>query len=213
MIPYEIIHTGSAGNAVIVNGILIDCGVAYKLLRSHIRDIRLVLITHQHSDHFKVSTVKRLHKERPSLKFAGGSWMMKYLSKAEIPARNCLVMQPRTRYKFKTFNVIPVELVHDVRTFGYRLEFPEGKAIYATDTVSLNGVYARNYDLFLLEANHLESEIDQKISEKRAAGEFAYELRAKHTHLSKEKADAFFGKNCKADSELVYLHCHEDDSS
>ncbi len=213
MIPYEIIHTGSKGNAVLVDGILIDCGVTYKLLRSHIQDIRLVLITHQHSDHFKISTVKRLHEERPSLKFAGGSWMMRYFNAAGIPARNCLMMQPKTRYKFRDFNVIPVELVHDVRTFGYRLEFPVGKAIYATDTGNLNGVYAKDYDLFLLEANHSESEIDQKISEKRAAGEYAYELRAKHTHLSKEKADAFFVKNCKVDSELVYLHCHEDDSS
>ena len=41
-IPYEIISTGSKGNAVVLNQfILIDCGVPFKALRDYYRDLKL----------------------------------------------------------------------------------------------------------------------------------------------------------------------------
>ena len=53
MINYEIISTGSKGNAVVLdNRILIDCGVTFKKLMAVYRDIDIVLLTHIHSDHF-----------------------------------------------------------------------------------------------------------------------------------------------------------------
>lgn len=50
---YNIISTGSKGNAVVINDrILIDIGVPFKALEPVKKDLRLVLLTHQHSDHF-----------------------------------------------------------------------------------------------------------------------------------------------------------------
>ena len=50
---YNIISTGSKGNAVVINGrILIDCGVPFKALEPVKKDLRLALLTHIHSDHF-----------------------------------------------------------------------------------------------------------------------------------------------------------------
>lgn len=47
---YEIIATGSKGNAVILNKhILIDIGIPFKNLAHIYQDIKLVLLTHIHS--------------------------------------------------------------------------------------------------------------------------------------------------------------------
>ena len=53
MIDYNIISTGSQGNAVVIeHKILIDCGVSFKALAAEYRTLKLVLLTHIHSDHF-----------------------------------------------------------------------------------------------------------------------------------------------------------------
>ena len=47
MIRYSIIATGSKGNAVKIDDILIDCGVSFKKLKDVYKHIRLVLLTHE----------------------------------------------------------------------------------------------------------------------------------------------------------------------
>ena len=64
---YKIIESGSSGNATIVeDAILIDCGVSFKKLRDCYKNLKLVLLTHIHSDNFNKATIKRLAKERPT---------------------------------------------------------------------------------------------------------------------------------------------------
>ncbi len=47
---YEIIASGSTGNAVAINkNILIDVGVSFKSLKNVYKDLQLVLLTHIHS--------------------------------------------------------------------------------------------------------------------------------------------------------------------
>lgn len=47
MVPYNIISTGSKGNAVVINdAILVDCGVPYKWVESVVPKLKLVLLTH-----------------------------------------------------------------------------------------------------------------------------------------------------------------------
>lgn len=47
---YEVLATGSSGNAVIINkNILIDCGVSYKTLKDVYLKAQIVLLTHIHS--------------------------------------------------------------------------------------------------------------------------------------------------------------------
>jgi len=45
----EVVQTGSKGNAVLVDNILIDCGVSFKKLSPYVRRLKLVLLTHVHS--------------------------------------------------------------------------------------------------------------------------------------------------------------------
>ncbi len=65
---YDVISTGSKGNAVIIDNILIDCGVPFNKLTQAYKKLQLVLLTHKHSDHFRPSTIKRLAAERPTLR-------------------------------------------------------------------------------------------------------------------------------------------------
>lgn len=47
---YDVVSSGSKGNAVIINEfILIDCGVSFKALSEKYRNLKIVLLTHVHS--------------------------------------------------------------------------------------------------------------------------------------------------------------------
>lgn len=211
MIPYHIISTGSQGNAVIINdAILIDCGVPFRDLKEYVPQLKLVLLTHIHSDHFKPSTLRRLAEERPTLRFGCCRWLVKPLSDAGVSTTNIDLLEAGTMYGYGICNVIPVLLVHNVPNCGYKIHFPIGKVFYATDTNNLNGIQARHYDLYMVEANYEDEIIRQKIADKQAAGMYPYELQAMKNHLSKAKCDDFIYRNIGPRSEYVYLHCHVD---
>ncbi len=210
MIDFEILATGSTGNAIIINDtILIDCGVPFKALREHYKKLKLVLLTHIHGDHFNKSTIRRLAKERPTLRFGCCQWLVKPLLSAGVDSRNIDVMEPDAVYRYGAFDVIPVSLVHDVPNCGYKIHFPDSKMFYATDTNNLNGIVAKNYDLYMVEANYGEEEIRQRIAAKKEAGEYAYEYKVLQNHLSIEKCNDFLYRNMGPKSEYVYLHQHE----
>lgn len=47
---YEIIGTGSSGNAVVINGsILMDCGLPWNKIKPYAKNLKIVLLTHIHS--------------------------------------------------------------------------------------------------------------------------------------------------------------------
>jgi len=208
-IKHEIVSTGSKGNAVIVNDIiLIDCGVPFKLIAPFYKTFKLVLLTHIHGDHFNRSTIRKLAKERPTLRFGCCRWLVKPLVSIGVPLTNIDVFEVDIMYGYGLFNIIPVPLVHDVPNCGYKIHFPAGKAFYATDTHNLNGITARHYDLYMIEANFEDDVIREKIAAKKEAGEYAYERRVLKNHLSKEKCDDFIYRNIGPNSEYVYLHCH-----
>lgn len=47
---YEILQTGSKGNCVILNNeIAIDMGVSWKKISPYAKNLKLVLLTHNHS--------------------------------------------------------------------------------------------------------------------------------------------------------------------
>lgn len=46
---FEIIETGSSGNAILVNSILLDCGIAFTKIKKYLKDIKVIFISHSHS--------------------------------------------------------------------------------------------------------------------------------------------------------------------
>lgn len=205
---YKIIGTGSKGNAVIINNILVDCGVPYKELEPYMQQIKLVLLTHTHGDHFKQSTVKRLATERPSLRFAGGEWMVPLLVESGVSMRNIDILTCDKMYDYTLVSLVPVKLNHDVPNCGYKLLFGTEKVFYATDTNDLNGIEAKEYDLYFVEANYEDEEIHQRIKEKEMNGEYAYEKKVLQNHLSKKKSEEWIYSNAGMNSQFIYIHQH-----
>ena len=210
MINYDILSTGSKGNAVVANNfIMIDCGVPLKRIMKHASRLKLVLLTHEHGDHFKPTTIKRLAAERPTLRFGIPEWLIENTVKCGVAKSNIDIYRMGARASYGEFIVEPFELAHNVQNCGYKIYFPTGKMIYATDTSSLGGITAKDFDLYMIEANFEEDEIKERIKTKEESGEYPYELGVLHNHLSKEKADSWLIENMGANSRYVYLHEHE----
>ncbi|MDL2318200.1 MBL fold metallo-hydrolase [Eubacteriales bacterium OttesenSCG-928-A19] len=212
MIDFDVIATGSKGNAVVLEKtILVDAGVPFKALQRHYRALQLVLLSHSHGDHFKPSTVRKLAAERPSLRFGGCEWMARLLIDSGVDKRNIDVYEPRREYGYGRFAVEPFPLVHDVPNCGYKIAFADGrKLVYATDTNEIKHVEAKGYDLYLLEANYGQDELVERIREKQARGEYCHEYGALNNHLSREKADDWLYSNMGSNSRYVYLHGHRE---
>lgn len=212
MVSYHIISTGSKGNAVVLEDkVLIDCGVSFQSIQPYLKGLQLVLLTHIHSDHFRPSTIRRMARERPMLRFGCCSWMVAPLVKAGVSKTNIDLYRLGVRLRYSTgLTLEAVPLSHDVPNCGYKLGLPSGRVFYATDTANLNGISAPNYDLYLVEANYEEEEIMEKIAEHKANGEYAYERRVLNTHLSKAQCDDFIYSNIGPGGQYAYLHCHED---
>lgn len=211
---YNIISTGSQGNAVVLNDyILIDCGVPFKALKDVYRDLKIVLLTHEHYDHINRATIKRLAAERPTLRFACCQWLVPILVKCEVAEQNIDVLEIGEIYDYRAFKVSPIKLYHDVENCGYRLFFGDKKAIYATDTQHLDGITAKGYDLYMIEANYTEEDLQRRIEAKKATGEFSYEQNCALRHLSHEQASQFLLENMRKDSEYVFLHGHKEKPS
>lgn len=112
---YKIISSCSTGNATILRDIiLIDCGVTFKKLEKYYKELKLVLLTHIHSDHFKRQTIKKLAEERPTLRFACCEWLVKSLLACGVSRNNIDVLQIGTKYDYKLFKIVPIKLYHDV---------------------------------------------------------------------------------------------------
>lgn len=200
---YNIISSGSEGNAVIYfNSIMVDCGVPFSLTNPYVKDMQLVLLTHIHSDHFNLSTIKRLAFERPSLRFGCGEFLAEYLQ----GIRNVDVYQPGKIYDYGQFKISPVILYHDVKNFGYRIFKNDKRVFHATDTFTLDGITAKGYDLYAIEANYDEDTVWDIIKAKEARGEYAHQRGSINSHLSRQQAQSFILGNAGANYEFVMLH-------
>lgn len=200
----KVINSGSEGNAVIYNNaIMVDCGVSLKALSEVKRSLKIVLLTHKHSDHLKIRTLQRLQAERPTLRVACGDFLLE-----ELPCiKNIDVLQVGKVYDYGAFKVSPVKLYHDVPNFGWRIFLPNGQKIFhATDTAHLEGITAKGYDLYAIEHNYCEEYIQQAIEEAHAKGEYTHAYGNINTHLSIQQARAFIDKNRKESSEVLELH-------
>ena len=204
MIQTKVISSGSEGNAVIYNNaIMVDCGVSLKALQEVKRSLKIALLTHKHGDHLKIRTLQRLQAERPTLRVACGDFLLE-----ELPCiKNIDVLQVGKIYDYGAFKVSPVKLYHDVPNFGWRIFLPNGQKIFhATDTVHLEGITAKGYDLYAIEHNYCEEYIQQAIEEARANGEYTHAYGNINTHLSIQQARAFIEANRKESSEVLELH-------
>lgn len=200
---YNIISSCSDGNCIIYcKAIMVDCGVSFKMIEPYINDIQIVLLTHIHGDHFNLSAIKRLSFERPSLRFGCGVFLAGHLS--DIP--NLDIYEAGKIYDYGQFSVSPVKLYHDVSNFGYRIFKGSSKIFHATDTYTLSGITAKNYDLYAIEANYDEDTIYDIIREKHLRGEYAHQKGSINSHLSRQQAQNFVLANAGKNYDFIMIH-------
>lgn len=200
---HQVIHSGSEGNAVLYHEhILVDIGVPFASIKPLLYKIQLVLLTHEHKDHLNIDTLRRLCKERPTVRVGCCEWMLPHLE----GIKNVDVFEIGKEYDYVHFSLIPVRLYHDTQNCGYKIFRKGHKIFHATDTSHLNGIQARGYDLYALEHNYDEEIINQIIAEKEAAGMFSYEKGAVNSHLSEQAARQFIFNNAGENYEALRLH-------
>lgn len=200
---YNIISSGSKGNAVLYfNSILVDCGVPFSSIKPYLYDIRIVLLTHEHGDHFNESTLRRLVFERPTLRIGCGEWLAE-----KLPfAKNLDVFSIGKIYNYGTFQLSTVKLYHDVPNCGYRI-FKDGKKVFhATDTSHLEGITAKGYDLYAIEHNYNAETVFELIEETEASGGYAHQRGSMNSHLSEQQARDFYFQNMGEHSQIIRLH-------
>lgn len=210
---YKIIGTGSSGNALLLeNGILVDCGVPYKDIKDEV--IGLVLLTHRHSDHFRIATIKKLAQDHPMIRFAAPEYLAQDLvEKCLVDTRRIDIIQRGEHYDYGLATIMSYPLVHDVDNVGWWLEINGQTAVYITDTGTVDHLSYKELekaDYYFLEANYEDDEIDQRIEKKLQAGDFAYEARVKETHLSLKQAQDFIAWYAAPDSKVIWIHQHKD---
>lgn len=200
---HNVISTGSHGNAILYhNSILIDCGVPFSKIEPYLYDIDLLLLTHIHGDHFNLAIIKKLQFERPSLRIGCGPHMVEHLE----GLKNIDVYDIGILYDYGAFEISAISLYHDVTNFGYRIFKGEHKTIHCTDTMHLEGITAKGYDLYAIEHNYNEDTINQSIESAQAIGEYSHQRGSFNSHLSEQQARDFIFKNKGDKYEVLRLH-------
>ncbi|MEB5757438.1 MBL fold metallo-hydrolase [Mammaliicoccus sciuri] len=200
---YKIISSGSKGNAVIINDVLVDCGVAFKTLKDELYDIRYLLLTHIHSDHVKAGTLKSIKTKFPHITIIGNyqvheSYGVDLIINAGFPLNT-------EDYIFNAF-----ECNHDVITYGFYWQTNENEDVfYATDTSDLNNVEkGLLFDYIFVESNHDHYKLEATRNNTVTRGYDPY-LSGKR-HLSTQKAKEFYLFHRKhRDVPFIELHKSE----
>lgn len=218
----EIISTGGkAGNAVLLNGnLLFDCGVPYNRLKPYLKQISTVFLTHIHADHFKIQTIYRLHRVRPLVRFVCSTNLLTDLvCRARVPLEKIILVRPEDSLVVfhdwiygQQIEVSTFHLIHDVENVGYIVKVADGEevssAMYATDTHHIP-ISAPGLDLYMIEANYTQEDIQRRMAEKAETGAFSYEGRVLESHMSLETAVEWLRENADHyKSKIVFLHGH-----
>lgn len=218
----EIISTGAkTGNAVLLNGcLLFDCGISWNRLKDYAKQISLVFLTHRHTDHFNIQAIGSLCKRRPLVRVVCSTNLLANLaSRAKVPLDRIILVRPEDQSKRirdwvygLDLEVSSFHLIHDVENVGWivRIEGSEqdGTAMYATDTHHIP-IAAPDLDLYMIEGNYTQDDIERRIAEKAEAGVFSYEGRVMQSHMSMETAVEWLRENADPyKSRIVFLHGH-----
>ncbi len=196
MIKYKVIKSGSKGNAVIIENLLIDCGVAYKLIEPYLPKIKYLFITHKHSDHLKKSTYSKIRKHYPRIKTMGNYSVNEVVEVDKIVSSIPI--------KLKGMVIQPFEVPHDVVCHGITFTKGNEKGIYVTDSAGTKEWIRDKYDLLLIESNHDET----KLSMATKGGYDSFVSAKRHTSTQESKAFYYMNRKSK-ESEWVELHKSE----
>lgn len=197
---YEIISSGSKGNCVIINDVMVDCGVPFNSIKEFLYDVKYLLLTHIHVDHIRGTTLRNIRKLFPKITIIGNYEVHQLFGVDEIANGGFPI-------ETEDYTFIPFECEHNVITHGFTWMFEDKSIIYATDTSSMEHAPDEKYDYLFIESNHDEYKLEQAMNQVK--GNYNPYLSGKR-HLSTQQAKTFYYTHRRnRDSEFIELHKSE----
>lgn len=197
-LDYNIIATGSTGNAVRIENIMIDCGIPFTRMKEDLYKVDSLLITHAHSDHVKPRTLERIRKEFPNIRvYANADVAYRYTVDKVIGTAPFKVRGKK--------RVIPFDGVHDVPVTGFVLLIEDLNVLYMTDSARVNPPGDIKFDYMFLESNFDERKLRELSKQYKRRGYDPYSSVTRH--LSTQKCKEFYYVNRQNEkSVLIELH-------
>lgn len=213
---YEILYTGSAGNCNIIQTnnftFMIDCGVPFSWLEQ--KDITrykvdFLIITHRHSDHLRVPTYNRLHREYPNIKVITNQEVQDFLIEHDSHYYVDYIIASGLTINIGDLEINFLENLHGVDTQGTIFIENNQVLLYATD-LSTTAFYEQflearelKVDISLLENNYDFAKLEEQL-EKNSGG---YDkLGAQTRHLEHEDYHSFIARFVKENAIKEELH-------
>lgn len=205
---YDIIDSGSDGNSIIINDFfMLDCGVTYKKIKPYLNKIKLIFISHSHQDHLYTTTIQKIAFEKPTIKFVVGSIdLLEKLIKCGVNKKNIYAIPSNKWFDLGAIKIKLEKVEHDVPNHLCKFKIKDKKGIYIVDCNSVDFVSAKEYDLFLIEANYMKEILEKHKSELDSEGVYDHLYRVENVHLSYEQANDFLINNMGKNSEFEYIH-------
>lgn len=198
MISLKCYSSSSKGNCYLLNAngnsLLLDLGIFNNELLKEIKTIKGVVITHSHADHCK--------GVREFKDYYNGKYYSNKETLDKLPIIDDLKVEVSDGQPFyiDNFAIVPFELVHDVKCYGYLIKdtISNYKILYVTDTGAISHLKFKDIDCFLIESNCDEDEL---------LYEDFKEIRLYETHLSMQQTSLFLQENINHNTKHCIL-CH-----
>lgn len=205
---YEIINSGSDGNAIIIDKFfMLDCGLSYKKISPYLKEVKLIFISHSHLDHLNKTTIKKIAYEKPTIKFVVGSTdLVDMLISCNVKPMNIIGLTSNKWYDLGMLKLKLESVFHDVPNHICKFEIKDKKGIYIVDCNSVDNLKAKDYDLYLIEANYMQEVLEQHKVELDEKSEYDHLYRVENVHLSFEQANSFLIENMGKNSVYEYIH-------
>lgn len=198
-LDYNVIATGSTGNAVRIENIMIDCGIPFKRMKEELYKVDTLLLTHTHSDHINPTTFRRIREEFPRI-HVYANYDVAYQFDVDTVIGTAKVKLKHDRV------IIPFDCVHDVPCTGFAIQMKNLNILYATDTAA---VLAPDlpYDYVFLESNYDERKL-RTMSKEYTKGSYDPYINSSSRHLSTQKCKEYYFVH-RRDRESVLIELHK----
>lgn len=162
MLKLKVYGSSSSGNCFILDDgneqIMIDCGVSKIENKIDVSKLNAILLSHKHLDHTKgIKTLKNYYNKKI---YSNNDT----LATLPILDNQKEVLNEEEKVIIGNFIVLPFNVYHDATNYGYLIKhIPSNmKILYIIDTSSISNLSFKDIDVFIIEANHSYSWIEDK---------------------------------------------------
>ncbi len=220
MLKFVSLGSGSSGNCYFLfsenYGILIDAGIGIRTLKRYfhtcglsLKQIKAVLITHDHTDHVKAvgSLAKEYGLPVYATRLVHDGIERNYHARPKLKEENIRLLQKGKTLKLDCFEITPFDVPHDSSdNVGYSVQYGETNFCLITDAGHVTeqfGGYVAKANYLVIEANHDEDMLTMgsypAYLKERISGD--------HGHLSNKAAAELLAEHVTDRLRHVWL-CH-----